>query len=77
MVRKLREKNWVQQKKNEKNNREYNLFLTEQGMMIFKNHAELDNQCYKRNFLGLEEFSNEELKIYLEIQKKINHFKGM
>ena len=41
-------------------------------MMIFKNHAELDNQCYKRNFLGLEEFSNEELKIYLEIQKKIN-----
>lgn len=72
MVKKLRDKKWVEQIRNEKNNREYNLYLTEEGERILKNHAELDVRCYKRNFEGLGQFSYEELKKYLEIQKKIN-----
>ncbi len=72
MVKKLRDKKWVEQRRNEKNNREYNLYLTEEGMKIYKNHAEFDLRCYNRNFEGLEPFRYEELKKYLEIQKKIN-----
>lgn len=72
MVKKLRDKKWVEQVRNEKNNREYNLYLTEEGTRIFHNHAEFDVRCYKRSLEGLKEFSCEELETYLEIQKKIN-----
>ena len=72
MVKKLRDKNWVIQVRNEKNNREYKLYLTEEGKKIFKNHAEFDQRCYIRNFKGLKEFSYEELNTYLRIQKKMN-----
>lgn len=72
MVKKLRDKKWVEQIRNEKNNREYNLYLTETGKHIFKNHAEFDERCYKRNFNGLKQFSCEELNTYLSIQKKVN-----
>lgn len=72
MVRKLRDKEWVRQVRNEKNNREYNLYLTDEGKRIFKNHAEFDLRCYKRNFEGLRQFDYGELEKYLEIQRKIN-----
>ena len=72
MVRKLRNKKWVEQIRNERNNREYNLYLTGGGKRIFKNHAEFDFRCYKRNFEGLAQFGYEDLEKYLEIQKKIN-----
>ena len=53
-------------------NRVYNLFLTEEGMSIFRNHAQFEYQCYKRGFEGLKSFTYEELEIYLAIQRKIN-----
>ena len=52
--------------------RVYNLFLTEEGMSIFRNHAQFEYQCYKRGFEGLKAFTYEELEIYLAIQRKIN-----
>ena len=72
MVKKLRDKGWVEQVRNKENNRVYNLFLTEEGMSIFRNHAQFEYQCYKRGFEGLKSFTYEELEIYLAIQRKIN-----
>ena len=63
---------WSIEIRNERNNREYNLYLTGEGKRIFKNHAEFDLRCYKRNFEGLAQFGYEDLEKYLEIQKKIN-----
>ena len=71
-VKKLRDKGWVEQVRNKENNRVYNLFLTEEGMSIFRNHAQFEYQCYKRGFEGLKSFTYEELEIYLAIQRKIN-----
>ena len=56
MVKKLRDKGWVEQVRNKENNRVYNLFLTEEGMSIFRNHAQFEYQCYKRGFEGLKAF---------------------
>ena len=72
MVKKLRDKKWVEQIRNPENNREYNLYLTEEGKRIFENHAAFDKRCYQRNFEGLQEFSCEQMETYLSIQKKIN-----
>ena len=72
MVKKLRDKGWVEQVRNKENNRVYNLFLTEEGMSIFRNHAQFEYQCYKRGFEGLKAFTYEKLEIYLAIQRKIN-----
>lgn len=71
IIRKLRKKDWVRQERNEQNNREYNLSLTEHGWQIYKEHEEFDKRCYRRNFEGIQGFTLEELKICLEFQIKI------
>lgn len=71
-IRKLRDKGWIEQIRNEENNREYKLYLTEDGWNIFNDHERLDQACYERNCAGLNEFSDEDLEIYNAIQKKIN-----
>lgn len=73
MVKKLIEKNWVIRKKNENNNREYYLFLTEEGHKIFMDHEEFDRTCLEYKYRRLEQFSEEELKAYLKVQKVINY----
>lgn len=72
LVRKLRAKNWVEQIRNEKNNREYNLNLTETGWNVYNTHEEFDKKCFECNSLGLSEFTDEELNTYLKVQNKIN-----
>lgn len=72
LIRKLKQKSWVIQKRNESNSREYNLFLTQSGEEIFKNHSSFENACYRRTFQMLDDFSDEDLKTYIKIQKKLN-----
>lgn len=72
IIRKLRNKGWVDQKRNDENNREYNLFLTEDGWHIFKSHEEIDTLCFSRGMKNLSTFTEEELHLYLKIQKQIN-----
>ena len=45
IIRKLRKKGLVFQKRNKDNNREYNLFLTDYGWRIYKAHAAVDEEC--------------------------------
>lgn len=72
LVRKLKKKNWVFQKRNHDNNREYNLYLTEEGQDIFNKHKEFENNAYRRTFDSLKDFSDKDLLTYIEIQKKLN-----
>lgn len=72
LIRKLRKKEWVCQCRNETNNREYNLYLTEEGKKIYSKHRDFEEQCYKRTFESLSDFTEEEMKIYIAIQNYMN-----
>ncbi len=72
IIRKLRKKGLVFQKRNKDNNREYNLFLTDYGWRIYKAHAAVDEECGRRKLKQLSVFSEEELRTYLKIHNVIN-----
>lgn len=72
LIRKLRQKGWLEQIRNEHNNREYRLNLTEEGWNIYRGHYKFEQRCYQRSFHNLDGFTDEDLKIYIAIQKKLN-----
>ena len=72
LIRKLKKKGWVRQQRNKDNNRQYNLFLTEEGDAIYRNHQQLEQACYQRTFQGLADFSQEQLETYIAIQHRLN-----
>lgn len=72
LIKKLRAKDWILQKRNDSNNRIYNLYLTESGKELFLKHQEFERSCYERTYHLLDAFSEEELQIYRRIQQKLN-----
>lgn len=72
LVRRLRKKELVKQTRNEENNREYYLELTEAGWEIFKVHEDFDEFCMQRTYAELREFSKEDIETYINIQQKLN-----
>lgn len=72
MVRKLVKKELLTQERNEKNNREYYLNLTERGKEIYEVHKEFDEKCIQRTYKSLADFSEEELQSYISVQKTLN-----
>lgn len=72
LIRKMKEKGWVRQERNLKNNRLYNLFLTEEGEVIYQNHKEFEERCYQRTFHSLDTFTEDEMKLYIAIQRCMN-----
>jgi DNA-binding MarR family transcriptional regulator len=72
MVHRLKKKGLVVQERNILNNREYKLGLTEKGWEIYRLHEILDERCLQRTCAGLNSFTDEELNIYISIQKKLN-----
>ena len=72
IVRKLRDKGWVEQRRNPQNNRIYNLRLTESGTRVYREHVAFQRCCQEATFRLLEGFSPEELAIHLKVQKKLN-----
>lgn len=72
MVRKLVKKELLTQERNEKNNREYYLNLTERGKEIYEVHKEFDEKCMQRTYKSLADFSEEELQSYISVQKAMN-----
>ena len=71
-LRKLREKGLVEQLRNTANNRQYKLQLTESGQALYRDHAAFSADCQQRTFDRLAEFTEEELALYLRVQKRIN-----
>lgn len=72
LIRKLRKKGWVCQSRNKENNREYNLYLTDEGKIIYQKHHDFESKCYQRTFHALHEFTAEQLETYISIQNAIN-----
>lgn len=72
MVRKLMQKDLIVQERNQSNNREYYLHLTEKGMEIYYAHEKFDEGCLLRTYESLKEFTDEELQTYIAIQQRLN-----
>lgn len=72
IVRKLRAKGWVVQIRNESNNRVLNLRMTAEGEKVFRAHDQFVTKCKKMTFEKLADFTDAELLLYLNVQKKIN-----
>jgi len=72
IVRKLREKGFVEQTRNRGNNRFYNLTLTEEGQRVYESHRAFNQYCQNITFRMLDEFSQEELETHLRVQQRIN-----
>jgi len=72
IVRKLRGKGWVEQIRNEENNRQINLRLTEEGQKVFQDHDAFDQECQDMTFRHLDAFTDEELAVALAVQQRIN-----
>ena len=72
IIRKLRTKKLVEQIRNPENNREYYLELTELGWKVYAAHDDFENDCLKRTYHYLNEFSDEDLDTYIKVQKRLN-----
>ena len=72
IVRKLRANGFLEQIRNPDNTRLYNLELTETGEEVFRAHINFNRECQERAFKLLMEFTDEELSIHLQVQKKLN-----
>lgn len=72
LINRMKKKGFLVQKRNQNNNREHNLYLTENGEQLYQFHKDFERRCYKRTTRMLEIFFEEELKIYPKIQTKMN-----
>ena len=72
LIRKLRKKDWLFQMRNRKNNREYQLYLTDEGKLIYEDHDRFEKRCLERSFSNLSDFSDDDFKTYIAIQNKLN-----
>lgn len=78
MVRKLRNKKWVEQIRNERNNREYNLYLTGKESVFLRIMRNLIFGAIRGILRGLR---NSDMKIWKNTwrfrKRLINHFRRM
>lgn len=72
VVRKLKEKGWVKQRRNVNNNRQFKLELTESGKKVFKDHVGYDRDQQEMVFEKLSQFSTSDLSVFLQVQQRIN-----
>lgn len=72
IVRKLKEKGFVEQTRNRDNNRQFNLKLTEAGERLYQDHTQFSRQCQRETFALLEGFTDEELAHHVMVQRKVN-----
>ncbi len=71
LVRRLRAKGWVEQTRNEENNRLYNLTLTESGKHIYRDHLQFAQSCQDIAFRLLSKFSTQEPESHLQVQRRL------
>ena len=46
--------------------------LTDYGWAIYQEHDKIEFFCMERTYRYLDQFTDEELKNYIEVQKKLN-----
>lgn len=72
LIRKLRNKGWIEQVRSQQNGRKYQLYLTESGWTIFREHNEFEQACYHRSYKNLDSFTEEDFRTYIKIQSHLN-----
>ena len=72
IVRKLKEKGWVEQSRNRDNNRQYNLYLTQTGEQVYADHMTFTQFCQAETLKLLEDFTDQELEAHLKVQRRLN-----
>lgn len=72
IVRKLKEKGFVEQTRNRDNNRQFNLKLTESGTQLYLDHLAFTRQCQKETLRLLEDLTDEELEHHAKVQERLN-----
>lgn len=72
LIKKLKKKEWIYQVRNELNNRVYNLYLTDEGKIIYRNHKKFEERCYRRTYRLLKDCSEEDFKTFIRMYKLIN-----
>ncbi len=72
LIKKLKKKGWILQDRNELNNRVYNLYLTDEGKVIYRNHRKFEERCYKRTYRLLSECPDEDLQTFIRVQRLLN-----
>lgn len=72
IVRKLRLKGLVKQKRNPDNNRKLNLWLTDAGTEVHEGYLEFNRYCQDKTFALLEHLTDEELAVHTKVQKVLN-----
>lgn len=72
LMYRMKKKNLLTQVRNEHNNREYNLYLTDEGQQLYQFHKIFEEGCYRRTAEMLSIFTLEELETYIKIQNKLN-----
>lgn len=72
LMRRMKKKGWLYQERNQNNNREYQLYLSKEGEVVYKNHSRFEETCYNRTLNMLDNFDEEQIKNYIAIQKQLN-----
>lgn len=72
IVRKLKDRGWIFQIRNAENNRKYNLKLTDCGQAIYEERKRFTQNCQEIMMKMLDEFTEEELRVHVKVQRKIN-----
>ncbi len=72
IIKKLKNRKWISQVRNEKNNRKYNLILTVEGMKIYEERKSFTSKCQEIMKIMLDKYTEEELNHHIQIQKTIN-----
>ena len=74
LIRKLRRKRWMEQVRNQQNGRKYQLYLTESGWNIFREHNQFEQACYLRSFKNLDEFTENDFQTLFVFQNAVIGF---
>ncbi|KXH86095.1 MarR family winged helix-turn-helix transcriptional regulator [Sporosarcina sp. HYO08] len=69
MIERLIKKGMVSKSKNPLDNREVIIQLTDKGKTVYHFHKKLDQKEYRRLLMGLEEFTAEDFRRYIDISK--------
>ena len=72
LLSKLLDKGYVVQQRNEKNRREYLLYLTDLGEATHVAHKKVNETYIMRTLEMLDGFTEKQFEIYLNIQQRIN-----
>lgn len=72
IVRKLKEKGWVEQSRNRDNNRQYNLRLTPAGEQVYADHVAFTQFCQAETLKLLEGLTDEEMAAHVKVQRQLN-----